>query len=245
MNKDIALVIDTTSRYMDVWDACFGRLRQHFPDEIKKYVFTDPVEYDFDKGYQVVNYDNRDSYRNQFLNCLREIEEPYILYSSEDYVLYDDVSLEKIKSLVGALKKDPDYSFIKLIRGPETLLGRYNLQEHDDLFVINSADSNFFAQQASIWKTSDFIKVFEASPSENGRMQQEPGGSAICRSLGLAGLQCYNGEALRGLCHHDSTVYPYIATAVVKGQWNVSEYRNELNKVFSEYSINPLLRGIS
>ena len=245
MNKNIALVIDTTSRYMDAWGACFGRLGKHFPHEIKKYVFTDPVEYDFEDGYQVVNYNNDDSYRNQFLSCLKEVEEPYILYSSEDYVLYDDVSLEKIKSFVEALKKDPDYSFIKLIRGPETLLGSYKPEEHGDLFVINSADSNFFAQQASIWKTADFIKVFEASPPENGRMQQEPGGSDICRSLGFAGLQCYNGEPLRGLCHHDSTVYPYIATAIVKGRWNVSEYRNELNKVFIEYDINPLHRGIS
>tara|TARA_R100001015_G_C4564437_1_gene123682 strand:+ start:87 stop:821 length:735 start_codon:yes stop_codon:yes gene_type:complete len=242
--KEIALIIDTHSSYADAWSACFGRLNKHFPKEIKKYVFTDSVEYDFDEGYQVENYDNADSYRNQFLNCLRKVEEPYMLYSSEDYILYDDVSLEKIKSLVEVLRKDPDYSFIKLIRGPETLLGKYNLQQYDDLFVINSADSNFFAQQASIWKTSDFIKVFEASPPENGRMQQEPGGSAICRSLGLAGLQCYNGEALRGLCHHDSTVYPYIATAITKGKWNVSEYLNELNDVFQEYQINPLNRGV-
>ena len=244
MNEYIALIIDTTSRYSDVWNPCFGRLEDHFPKEIKKYVFTDPVDYEFKEGYEAVNYSNSDSYRNQFLNCLRKINEPYILYSSEDYILYDDVSLEKVNSFIETLKKDPVYSFIKLIRGPESLTGNYKSDEHSDLFIINPNDSNFFAQQASVWKVADFIKVFEASPPENGRMQQEPGGSEVCRSLGLAGLQCYNGEALRGMHHYDSTVYPYIATAIVKGKWNVSEYREELNKVFDQYDINPLKRGI-
>ena len=47
MNEYIALIIDTTSRYSDVWNPCFGRLEDHFPKEIKKYVFTDPVDYEF------------------------------------------------------------------------------------------------------------------------------------------------------------------------------------------------------
>ena len=245
MNKEIALVIDTNSRYGDVWDACFGRLEKHFPKTIKKYVFTDSVDYEFQENYQQINYDDTDSYRNQFLSCIKQVAEPYFLYTSEDYILYDDVSLEKIDSFVETLKKDRVFSFIKLIRGPEFLLGKFKPDEHSDLFIIDPKDGNFFAQQASVWKTADFTKVFESSPPQNGRMQQEPGGSAICRSLGFQGLQCYNGESLRGICHHDSSVYPHIATAVVKGKWNISEYRDELNEVFTEYDINPLKRGIA
>jgi hypothetical protein len=206
MNKEIALVIDTNSRYGDVWDACFGRLEKHFPKTIKKYVFTDSVDYEFQENYQQINYDDTDSYRNQFLSCIKQVAEPYFLYTSEDYILYDDVSLEKIDSFVETLKKDPVFSFIKLIRGPEFLLGKFKPDEHSDLFIIDPKDGNFFAQQASVWKTADFTKVFESSPPQNGRMQQEPGGSAICRSLGFQGLQCYNGESLRGICHHDSSV---------------------------------------
>ena len=55
MNKEIALVIDTNSRYGDVWDACFGRLEKHFPKTIKKYVFTDSVDYEFQENYQQIN----------------------------------------------------------------------------------------------------------------------------------------------------------------------------------------------
>ena len=44
--------------------------------------------------------------------------------------------------------------------------------------------------------------------------------------------------------HHNSWIYPYIATAVVKGKWNVAEYQKELDVLFNEYNINPFERGI-
>jgi hypothetical protein len=39
-------------------------------------------------------------------------------------------------------------------------------------------------------------------------------------------------------------VFPYIATAINKGKWNMSEYRGELDILFEEYGINPFYRGI-
>ena len=52
------------------------------------------------------------------------------------------------------------------------------------------------------------------------------------------------GEKQRGTRHCDSIVFPYIATAINKGKWNMSEYREELDKLFGEYNINPFERGI-
>ena len=51
-------------------------------------------------------------------------------------------------------------------------------------------------------------------------------------------------EKQRGKYHCDSIVFPYIATAINKGKWNMSEYREELDKLFGEYNINPFERGI-
>ena len=51
------------------------------------------------------------------------------------------------------------------------------------------------------------------------------------------------GAARRGIFHFDNPVYPYVATAIGKGKWNLSEYVAELSKVFSEYGIDPSFRG--
>ena len=52
------------------------------------------------------------------------------------------------------------------------------------------------------------------------------------------------GEKKRGMYHYDSIVFPYIATAINKGKWNMSEYQTELDKMFNEYGVMPFERGI-
>jgi len=235
MREDVVLIIDTNSNYSDVWNPCFGRLEK-YASGIKKYAFTDTSK-GIPTDITPVIYDNSESYRNQFLSCIKQIKEKYIIYTSEDYILYDYVQQLKIEEISHILD-DTEYSFCKFIKGPEKT-NHYK----ENLYIIDPADSNFFAQQASLWNTRDFQKVFEAAPSENTRMQHEPMGSSLCRLLNIKGLQHYAGTAKRGLYHYDSTIFPYIATAVVKGRWNMSGYLEEMKAIFTEYKINYAIRG--
>lgn len=239
----LALVVDSTYKYSDAWAPYFGQLKLHFNTLIPKYLFTDTIEsFSLNSDVTPVYYDNSDSYRNQMLKCLRQVKEAYILYNSEDYILVGDVNTTDLFQLVEFLEKEKDYDFIKLVRGPEKVT--QHSKEHSNLHIIDRNDGNFFAQQASIWKTSSFIKVFENSAPSNGRMQQEPGGSEVCRRIGINGLQYFTGkEQKKGLHHYESLIYPCIITAIVKGKWNTFEYRNELNKLFRLYNINEHLRG--
>jgi len=45
--------------------------------------------------------------------------------------------------------------------------------------------------------------------------------------------------------HWDSNIYPYIATAVVKGKWDYKCYFEELEELLKVYNINPNKRGIN
>tara|TARA_R110002124_G_scaffold44797_2_gene136060 strand:+ start:76 stop:798 length:723 start_codon:yes stop_codon:yes gene_type:complete len=235
---NIALIIDTNSNYSDVWAPCFGRL-ERYAKGIKKYAFTDTPSgiTDIPSDVTPITYDNSESYRNQLLSCLKQIEEKYIIYTSEDYILFNQVHVSAIDK-ISIVLDGTDYSFCKFIKGPEQTTHYQN-----DLYIIDQSDQNFFAQQASLWNTRDFQKVFEEAPPGNTRMQHEPGGSAICRKLGLKGLQHYSGTQRRGMHHHDSEIFPCIATAVVKGLWNMSEYPSEMSDVVREYNIDLNLRG--
>jgi len=242
MSNNLGLVIDSTSRYSDVWMLYFGELNRFFPGEIKKYLFTDKYE-ELLNGNNIVPiyYNNSDSYRNQFLGCLRQVTEKYIIYNSEDYILYDTVNIEEIYSLVNVLEKDMLYDFIKFIKGPERTT-KYS-DKHPNLYVIDKS-YNFFAQQASLWKTESLISVFENSDPNNGRMQQEPLGSEVCRRIGIGGLQYYSGrEIKRGSNHWDSIIFPCTATAVAKGKWNMGEYGDKLIPLFEKYNIDLNTRG--
>ena len=235
MKQDIALIIDTNSNYSDIWLPCFKRLDK-YANGVKKYAFTDTKQ-DIPEDIVPIIYDNDESYRNQFLSCIKQIKEKYIIYTSEDYILHNFVQFDEINKIVEILD-NTDYSFCKFIKGPET-----TTHYKDNLYIIDPQDSNFFAQQASIWKTRHFESIFETAPSENTRMQHEPGGSDICRQLGLTGLQHYSNTPKRGIHHHDSEIFPCIATAVVKGLWNITEYPKEMTEVAKEFNINFKVRG--
>ena len=53
----------------------------------------------------------------------------------------------------------------------------------------------------------------------------------------------YRKGAKRGVHHYDNDVYPYIATAIVKGKWNLREYQDELGTLLRQFDINPNARG--
>ena len=66
----------------------------------------------------------------------------------------------------------------------------------------------------------------------------------VCRNLQIKGLFHYDGEPKEGDHHYGSNVYPYVATAVVKGKWNISGYQDKLKNILVENNININLRGV-
>jgi len=71
--------------------------------------------------------------------------------------------------------------------------------------------------------------------------QFETAAADVCRALGIQGLYHHDGEPKRGLHHYDSKVFPYIASALVKGDW-CSEYKDELKGILGLYNIDESIR---
>jgi hypothetical protein len=46
------------------------------------------------------------------------------------------------------------------------------------------------------------------------------------------------------MMHWDSSIFPYIATAIVKGKWNIGEYEKELKPILDEWNIDVNVRGV-
>ena len=44
-------------------------------------------------------------------------------------------------------------------------------------------------------------------------------------------------EQLRGKAHYDSHIFPYTATAIIKGKWNNLEYSSEIKELMEMYNI--------
>jgi hypothetical protein len=62
--------------------------------------------------------------------------------------------------------------------------------------------------------------------------------------MNLKGLYYYADEPKRGQSHYDSSIFPYIASALVGGKWNLREYEQELVELIDKYKIDIEIRGV-
>ena len=242
--RDVCLVINTFSKYSDVWQMFFDSLDKHFPD-IKRYVFVDQGEPD--KKSTTIHYKKEDLFRTQFISCIEKVPEKYCIFISEDYVLYDDVRTDLLERYRDVLDENKNLSFIKLVKGMD--FGEPRYKNHDDLYQMSNVFPYFYSQSASLWRTRDLEKIFKKTKDshiagQDMSQQLEILANNTCQMLDIQGLYCYNGERKIGIYHHDNIVFPHIATALVKGKWNLSEYGDKLAPLLEKYGINPQERGI-
>lgn len=225
----------TNSNCSDVWEIFQKQTLRH--SSFPLYIISDskPENHGYKDEYI---YDNSSPYYKVWVDALKKFNTKYFIYLQEDFLLYENVDTNKIEEYLNFLDSRNEYSFIRLIKS-----GHLNNNKiTDTLYEIESNNQNIFAMQATIWRTDDYIRLMEEVKDskwlENEKYVQ------ACVDLGIKGLYHYDGEIKRGGAHYDSNVYPYIATALVKGKWNITEYRNELSKILEEYKINLNKRGI-
>lgn len=246
------LVVNTHSSCSDIWQIFYDQIKKHLPQITKIYFFTDSFEtklMELGKDVVVIKYDDTKTYRDQFLESIKFVTEKYFIYANEDYFLYDNVNWEKILYLTEILEKNEELSFIKLIKGPELTNKSNNYKDYTNLYSLDNKSSLFYSMQASIWKTKDKEKIYQFSPAmhiadKGNTLQFESHAYKTCSLLNIQGCLYYEGEDKRGMHHYDSNVFPYIATALIKGKWNVKEYVNELYPIFVKYNIDPNQRGV-
>lgn len=241
---NFCIIVNTVSSCSDIWNMFFTQLEKYFPNQ-KIYVFSD-IENDIINKYNVILYDKNLDFRTQYLNCLKNVKEDYCINMNDDYVMYDFVNIEKINELLNILKIDNSISFIRVAKGYNSTNIKYN---NSGLFYLNPNTPFFYSQTVALWKVKTLIKIHEMSPiSSIGRKddlpQLEVVANDICYNLKLNGLYYYNNEKLRGSAHYDSSIFPYMASALVSGCWNLTEYKNELSELIKIYNIEIKNRGI-
>jgi hypothetical protein len=226
----------TNSNCSDVWEMFIKQNQKH--TNLPLYFTSDKIIENYDVDKQLV-YDNKDPYYQVWINAVKKFGGDYFIYLQEDFILYNDVNEEKINEYIKFLHDHSEYSFVRLLKSGNL----YNKQLSQTLYEIEYTNTNIFAMQATIWRSSDYIKLMNIVKS-NGWLETDADYRSKMISLNMMGAYHYDGENKRGGSHYDSNVYPYIATALVRGKWDMKEYGNELNNILSENNIDVNKRGI-
>lgn len=225
----------TNNKVSDIWDMFYEQNRKFC--DYPLYLISD-IEHQNKKYNNIYLYKNEMPYWKVWVDVLNDIKTDYFLYLQEDFILYKPVNKIQLDNYQQFLEDNQSFSFVRLLKSG--YLDNCK-QINNTLFEIPSDNQSIFSMQPTIWRKKDFIKLYEATQSLSWL---EPIiFTEKCKELNITGVYHYNNEPKRGMAHYDSDVYPYIATALVKGRWNFSEYLKELKPLCEQYNINTELRG--
>ena len=187
----------------------------------------------FRDDYLVIKYNDQLTYKNRVLSCLNNIDDnEIVLFCHEDMFLYKKPNFEIIDEYINLVKND-NCELIKLIRAFENL-DKSNL--HEKLF--KNPDKQLFSIQPTIIKIKTLKHIYKTVPGDN--IWEFEANTSKKYLKDLISLCSFDPDVdkKRGKFHYDSSVYPYICTAVIKGKWNFKEYKKELFEIFYNKKFN-------
>ena len=187
----------------------------------------------FRDDYLVIKYNDELTYKNRVLSCLNDIDDnEIVLFCHEDMFLYKKPNFEIIDEYINLVKND-NCELVKLIRAFENL-DKSNL--HKKLF--KNPDKQLFSIQPTIIKIKTLKHIYKTVPGEN--IWEFEANTSKKYLKDLISLCSFDPDVdkKRGKFHYDSSVYPYICTAVIKGKWNFKEYKKELFEIFYNKKFN-------
>jgi hypothetical protein len=248
--KDICTVTYTNSSCHDILSIYVGQ-KNKFASKIKNYIFTDKLpEFDV-TGHTVVLYDNSDPYYLQWIKCLGYVEEDYIIYQQEDFLLDGDVDYSELERCKSFLQMS-DYSFVRLLRfalqgaihRPDLKMKEFKDIELEKFIYdahVGDPDSFAFMMQATLWKKKDFAHLYDHVKSKMWLESREWDNGM--REIGMKGSYYYRGSKKAGRFHWDPEIWPHVCTAVGKGKWSISHHGERLTSILRDYKIDTSKRG--
>jgi hypothetical protein len=220
MTDKYCILTYSHSNCKDLWVPYVDRIKKYGPKNIEHVLMTN-VNDDF---MSTIQYDDGEPFSIQMLNAVELVKKhlgcKYFIYSQEDFILYDLVQESAI------------YDAIEQIKGGKT----------DFIKFIKSGGTEY-CMQASIHDVDKFISFYNKYQIDSIREEGFLSRSSIGEYESKYLPNGWVGDK-RGMNHYDSKVWPYMATALVKGKWNLSEYRKELTEFQQEYMVEFTNRGI-
>ena len=231
MGISVPIVVYTHTDMKDIWPMFFGQLKKYVGDT-KIYVAVNEDDTQISDYIRII-YDDSKEYTERWKDILEQIEEETFMFMHEDMILFDKLNFQMLEKYIGYIN-DEMLDSIKLI-----LAGDGFEQWPIDNTLVSNQYSKFSIQPTITRKGIFKEKVNSVSPLNIWQFEE------AITTTGRDFMVKIGGERKRGIYHYDSLVFPYIATAINKGKWNLNEYMEELNPMFEEYNINPFERGMS
>jgi len=236
--KNISLLTYSHNSFNDVLNIYFNQLKKYF-SQLQGYLVSNAENKEKPSNFNMIFYNDSLPYYKHMIDALSIIPEKYIIYMQDDYFFIDEPNFKLLDDCLKKIIYD-NLDFIRLIRS-----GNDMVHENNIFHEISCDSESLFSMQATLWRKKTLMKIF-TDAYENHKndniWESESRLNAISQKNKLNGVFVYKNEKKRGLNHWDSKIFPYIATAIIKGKWNFVEYKKELLTILISNNIS-LNRG--
>ena len=234
MVNDLTILTHTHTDCKVLWGVYFDSYDNFFNHD-KHIVLVN--EYSNEIPYEQLIYSDTTKYSNRIIESLKSIKTKYVMIDFEDMFLYDKVKVDELNRIITIMTKHNEFLFTRLIKS-----GIKSHKPFDEkLFLMDESDF-LFSLTPTIWRTKDLLDLL-SELTELSIWDLEINGCALLKNKGVKSLYYFDDDNPRG-GHHDSTVYPHICSAILKGKWNLSEYPDILTPIIEKYKINVNEKGI-
>jgi hypothetical protein len=234
MLNELTIVTHTHTDCKQLWGPYFDSYEKFFKHD-KHIVLIN--EYSNELSNKQMIYSEQTRYSNRIIECLSKIDTEYVLIDFEDMFLYDYVKTDELKRIIDSMTINKDFLFTRLIKSGI----KSNETFGEKLFYINNDVDFLFSITPTIWRTSKLLELLLELPNLT-IWELEINGSKLFKNKGIKSLYYYDNDKPRG-GHYDSTIYPHICSAILKGKWNLSEYPDIITPIIEKYKININERG--
>lgn len=224
----------------DVWKLYFPQMEENFSVGMEHFFAVNEKHNEIPESKNIIEYEDGKTYPQRLLNILEKLDKyEYIFFDHEDMFLYKKPDYEKLKKYYETIKNG-DYDHIRLIKGGDC---QYEpVLSCPTLYRFNNDSKWIFSIQPSFWRRTVLMQIIAANLNCN-IWELEMKSQKVVKKIGLKAAFSYRSGQRRGAHHFDNDIYPYVATAIGKGKWNLGEYGNELEPLLEKYDIDPTQRG--
>jgi hypothetical protein len=234
-DDDICHLTFTHSDCSDLWPMYFGEMKKFFCTK-NHFVALNSKSRKIPKEIKQIIYNDSLKYPARLFSVLDSLKKyKYIFFDHEDMFLYKKPIINEIRKYYSALK-EKKYQHIRLIKGGDCIYKQDN--EIESLYAFDLKSKWIFSIQPGFWDREVLMEILSQNINVN-IWDLETRSQKVVKKLKLKAAFSHLKGQKRGIFHYDNSVYPYIATALNKGRWNLKEYKNEIEKLFKKYRISP------
>lgn len=227
--------------YKDIWPVYFSQMQKFFNTNIKHFLALESqTNSDIPNSVSPLYYNDAQPYATRLLKVLKQLTTyDYIFFDHEDMFLYEMPDFSELQKYYKVMQEE-GLDVIRLIKGGDCRFEQH--QTIPSLYFILRRSKWVFSIQPSLWRRTAIIELLE-SASDLNIWDFEVKSQKLVKKMRLnCAFSCRNGKS-RGKHHYDNEVYPYIATAIVKSKWNISEYKEELTPLLEANQVDISFRG--